>query len=116
MRKKELIKKMLELEAINDYHKFYYDSMKDLVKDILVIYPELASNAGLVIYPHDPNVVINWNYTGASASWTARSGSLASKFKVDTIKTAADAIRKKNDDKSNKKKVKDAFDELGLNK
>ena len=114
MRKKELIIKMQVLEATNEYHKFYYDGMRDLVDDILIIHPELGNAINYSTY----GVAIHnvWNWAGPTTTWQAADGSLSSRFKKSQIKTAADAIRKKNEDKQNKKKAKDAFDELGLGK
>lgn len=114
MRKKELIKKMQELEATNDYHKFYYDGMRDLVDDILVIHPELGWMTEAVDSTYGVSIQHQWNWVGYFATWQAAGAELSSRFKKSQIKIAADAIRKKNKDKKNKKLVKDVFEELGL--
>lgn len=106
--KKDLIHEVEILKYEVQSLKIRYDGAQDLLDNILVIYPELGIDD---LSSEQPT---RFDAIASFAGWITQS--VASKFKVKEIKAVADSITEAKDAYEHKKKVKHAFDSLGLDK
>lgn len=99
MRKKELLKKIAELQSENAHLKFMYEGIPDLIKDLQVVYPELE-NDGMHNIALDARGYLRY----------------ADRLCRGTLSIVADDKRRKREKKVESETIKYAYASLGLGK